>query len=112
MHGDEMEATIPFWSYWYFHLPNYALAAVFYTLFGRFLFSLFVPANWPNYIWRGFLKVTDWAVRLSRFLAPAVIPDGLLPLVAAFWIMAVRVAFNITMLTLELTPKLQPVAAS
>ena len=24
-----------FWSYWYFHIPNFVLAAVMYTLLGR-----------------------------------------------------------------------------
>jgi len=109
---DRMEATIPFWSYWYYHLPNYALAVLFYTLIGRFMFSMFVPPNWPNYIWRGFLLITEWSVRLTRYLAPAVIPYGLLPLVAAFWAMAARVVFNVVMLGLELAPRVQPVAGS
>lgn len=104
-----MEATIPFWSHWYFHLPNYVLAAIFYTLFGRFLFSLFVPHEWPNYIWRGFRMATDWVLVLARPLAPMVIPYGLLPLVAAFWVMALRVAFNVVMLQYGLVPTLQPV---
>ncbi|MFM2042820.1 MAG: hypothetical protein RLY86_1396 [Pseudomonadota bacterium] len=106
-----MDATIPFWSHWYFHLPTYALAMLFYTLLGRFMFSLFVPHDWPNYIWRGFRLITDWAVAGARVLAPRVVPDGLLPLVAAFWAMAARVAFSVTMVTLDLAPRLQPAAS-
>lgn len=105
-----MEATIPFWSHWYFHIPNYLLAAVFYTLFGRFLFSLFVPHDWPNYIWRGFRYVTDWSLAAVRPITPWAIPYGLLPLVAAFWVMAVRVAFNLVMISNGWAPTLQPVA--
>lgn len=106
-----MEATIPFWSYWYFQVPNYLLAALFYTLLGRFVISLFVPENWGNYIWRAFKLSTDWYLRLVRYLAPAIIPCGLLPLVGAFWAMAARVAFSVGMLAADLAPKLQPVAA-
>ncbi|TIV11798.1 MAG: YggT family protein, partial [Mesorhizobium sp.] len=43
-----------FWSYWYFHIPNFILAAVMYTLMGRLLLGLFVPESWDNYIWRFF----------------------------------------------------------
>ena len=48
-----------FWTYWYFHIPNFVLAAVMYTLLGRLVLGFFVPENWDNYIWRGFKRVTD-----------------------------------------------------
>lgn len=103
-----MDATIPFWSHWYFHLPNYALAALFYTLLGRFLLSLFVPPDWPNYIWRAFTGLTGWSLAVVRGITPHAVPDGLLPLAAAFWVLAVRAAFAIGMLTYGLAPPLRP----
>ena len=33
------------WSYWYFHIPNYFLSLVFYCLFGRFFLSFFLPPD-------------------------------------------------------------------
>ena len=38
------------WSYWYFQVPNFVLAALVYTLLGRFVLGFFVPADWDNYI--------------------------------------------------------------
>ena len=31
--------------YWYYHLPNFVLAALMYTLLGRVLLSLFLDAD-------------------------------------------------------------------
>ncbi|NJL07638.1 MAG: hypothetical protein HC900_04765 [Methylacidiphilales bacterium] len=31
--------------YWYFHLPNFVLAALFYTLLGRVLLGIVVDAD-------------------------------------------------------------------
>jgi len=33
------------WSYWYFHFPNYAFSVLFWTLIGRFMFALFLPPD-------------------------------------------------------------------
>ena len=38
----------PFWQHWYFHLPNYALAVLVYTLFGRFVLSLLLSPDTKN----------------------------------------------------------------
>ncbi len=81
-----------FWSYWYFHIPNYVLAAVMYTLIGRLLLGFFVPENWDNYIWRGFRLVTDPVVRVVRAITPDVIAQPGLLVFAALWMMVLRVA--------------------
>jgi hypothetical protein len=47
------------WSYWYFHLPNYAFAVLFWTLIGRFMFGFFLPPDSPNYIYRWFCRLTE-----------------------------------------------------
>ena len=98
------------WSYWYFHLPNYAFAVIFYTLFGRFLLGMFVPPNTTNYIYRWFCRLTDWWIRPVAFITPSIFPPGLLPPIAAFWIVIVRVAFFMTMFAAGLTPRLTPPA--
>src|SRR3546814_7620969 len=52
-----MDAANPFWTYWYFHVPNYVIAALVYTLVARFGLSLFVSRDWQHYIWRFFLRL-------------------------------------------------------
>ncbi len=52
------------WTYWYFHIPNFVLAALVYTLIGRFVLGFFVPENWDNYIWRAFRRLTDPVVQV------------------------------------------------
>lgn len=94
------------WSYWYFHLPNYALAVVFYTMFGRFALGLFLPPDSPNYIYRWFRRLTEWFVRPVAFATPSDIPPAFLPLAAAFWIAVVRVSFFALMFSAGLTPRL------
>ena len=46
-------------TYWYFHLPNFVLAALMYTLLGRAFSGCSCRRNSQNYIWRFFCRVTD-----------------------------------------------------
>ena len=54
-----MDKTIAFLPYWYYHLPNFVLAALMYTLLGRVILGLFLDHDSPNYIWRFFCRITD-----------------------------------------------------
>jgi YggT family protein len=65
-----VSTTIPILSYWYYHLPNFMLAALMYTLLGRVLLSLFVEPDSSNYIWRFFCFVTDPFVALVASVTP------------------------------------------
>ena len=93
-----------FWSYWYFHIPNFVLAAVMYTLIGRLLLGLFVAEDWDNYIWRAFKRVTDPTVGAVRAITPAALPHQVVLVFAVLWLMAIRVAFIIVLLRLGLAP--------
>ena len=93
-------------AYWYFHLPNYAFAILFYTLFGRFLLSFFLPPDSPNYIYRWFRRLTDWLMPPITFITPSIMPPAALPLVAAFWIAMARVAFFAALHAAGLTPRM------
>lgn len=95
-----------FWSYWYYNIPNYLLAAVMYTLLARFLMQFFVPPNWPNYIWRWFLRLTDWAVAVTRAATPSYIGPTLLPLFGALWIFFLRLGATLVLASQGLAPKL------
>ncbi|HXV23696.1 MAG TPA: YggT family protein [Alphaproteobacteria bacterium] len=81
----------PFWQHWYFHLPNYALAALVYTMLGRFLLSLVLRPDTQNYIQRWFVRLTEPVIRIVRSITPAMVPHGVLPLVAAIWLTLLRV---------------------
>jgi YggT family protein len=80
-------------TYWYFHIPNFLLAALMYTLLGRALLSLFVDANSENYIWRFFCRVTDPFLRLIGKITPRAVPPQILWLFGFVWVFWLRVLF-------------------
>ncbi len=94
------------WSYWYFHLPNYAFSVLFYTLWGRFLLGMFLKPGTQNYIYRWFCRLTDWLVRPVAFITPNIILPTLIPPVASFWVVILRIAFFAIMFEAGLTPRL------
>ncbi|MBI3452062.1 MAG: YggT family protein [Rhodospirillales bacterium] len=105
-----MQGQNIWWDYWYFHLTNYALAALLYTLLGRFLLGVLLPPDSPNYIYRWFCRLTDFVVRWTSFITPAYVATRYVPLAAAFWLAAVRLALYIVLYQFGLLPKivLQP----
>ncbi|HLA03588.1 MAG TPA: hypothetical protein VJ019_12565 [Aestuariivirga sp.] len=94
----------PLLQYWYFHLPNFIIAAVMYSVLGRLTLSFFVNPNWKNYIWRAFVKLTDPVIRLVRFVTPAVFPDVLVLVFAFFWLMAARIVLLVVLGNFGLLP--------
>jgi YggT family protein len=93
------------WSYWYFHFPNYAFSVLFWTLIGRFMFGLFLPPDSPNYIYRWFRRLTDWLMPPVLAITHPIMPPWTLALVAAFWVAMARVAFFMMMYAAGLTPR-------
>ena len=96
---------IRFSTYWYFHLPNFILAALMYTLLGRALLGLIVEPNSSNYIWRFFCRITDPVVaahcrRHAEGAAPVVV--WLFGVVWLFWL---RVGLLYVFLLLGAVPK-------
>ena len=85
----------PFWQQWYFHLPNYALALLAYTLIGRFLLSLILRPDSRNYIRRFFVQLTEPVLRIVRLITPELVPQPLLPLIGVVWLELLRVALFI-----------------
>ena len=93
-------------TYWYFHLPNFALAALMYTMLGRVLLGLMVDADSPNYIWRFFCRITDPVVVLIAIVTPKAAPPVVLWLFGFVWLFWLRVMLHYTLLMLNLAPKL------
>lgn len=75
---------------WHFHLPNYLLAAVMYSLLGRFILSLFLQPDSKNYIFRAFVRITDPILIPVRFITPAVVPYMLVLVFAVLWTLVLR----------------------
>jgi len=98
----------PFWSYLHFHLPNYALAVVFYTLWARFLLSFILRPDTTNYIFRWFVRLTQWVCVPVRFLTPRFVPSVYIPPLASLWIALARVALFVIMFQLGIAPKAAP----
>jgi YggT family protein len=99
---DFLWGFLPFW------LLTYALAAVAWTCVGRFLLQFALPPDSPNYIWRAFRALTDWAVAAARRLVPSYVTPPFLPLVAAFWLFGLRVVLGLGMLAAGWAPRLTP----
>ena len=87
-----MDAPVQFYEYWYFHLPNYLLAVLMYSLLGRFLLTLVFPPDSKNYIFRAFIAVTDPVVAAVRFVTPRAVPALVTVLFSAVWLLVMRFA--------------------
>ena len=92
--------------YWPFHVANYLLAVVAYTLIGRSLLSLFVPQTSNFFVMRFFRMITDPFIRAFRLVTPGFLHPFAVPLYVAFWIFVLRLAFGITMLKFGFAPVL------
>jgi len=105
MDRSSVESPFALLSYWYFHLPNFLLAALMYTLLGRVLLSFFVDADSPNYIWRFFCRVTDPFVAAIAYVTPKAVLPRVLWLFGFVWVFWLRVAFVYAYAVLGLLPR-------
>ena len=97
---------VPFLTYWYFHLPNFVLAALMYTLLGRVLLGAVRRA--------GFRRTTSGAssaaspIRSSPLIA-LVTPKAAAPVVVwlfgVVWLFWLRVGLLYLFLLLGAVPK-------
>src|SRR6187397_79217 len=78
-------------TYWYFHLPNFILAALMYTLLGRVLLGLIVAPDFSNYIWRFFCRITDPVVAAVAVVTPKAAAPVVVWLFGVVWLFWLRV---------------------
>ena len=93
-----------FFTYWYFHVPNLIMAALIYTLIGRYLLTLLFRKNPDAVILRVFQSVTDPVLRVIRVITPAVVPNGLVMVFAIAWLMAGRMFWFSTCVAAGMSP--------
>lgn len=91
-----MSPTESFLTYWYFHIPNLLMAALIYTLIGRYLLSLFFGPDSKAVLLKVFAAVTNPVVKCVRTITPAVVPNGLVLVFAVAWLMAARLFLFLT----------------
>jgi len=100
--------TIPVLSLWYYHLPNFVLAAVMYTLLGRVLLAQFVEPDSSNYIWRFFCRVTDPVVAAVALATPRAAAPVVVWLFGFVWLFWLRVLLLYAFLVVGLGPSTGP----
>lgn len=85
-----MDAANPIYTYWYFHLPNFILAALMYTLIGRFVLGFIFDEKSDNFIWRFFILITEPVAKVVGFFTPQAVPPTIVLLLAVVWVFALR----------------------
>ena len=99
-----MTPTQSFLTYWYFHIPNLLLAALIYTLIGRFLLALFFRRTPDAVLLKVFETVTDPVVKSVRMITPAIVPNGLVIVFSIAWLMALRMGWYLTCVAAGMKP--------
>ena len=92
-------------SQWYFHLPNFILAALMYTLLGRALLGLIVQPDSSNYIWRFFCRITDPVVAAVALVTPKAAAPVIVWLFGVVWLFWLRVGLLYLFLVLGAFPR-------
>ena len=101
-----MQASIPFWSLWYFHLPNFVLAVVMYSMLGRVVLGLILDHDSKNYIWRAFCAITDPFVKMFAVVTPKTTAPVVLWLFGFVWLFWLRVLLLVIFLQFGAIPKI------
>lgn len=99
-----MTPTESFFAHWYFHLPNLVMAALIYSLIGRYLLELFFAKKPDAVILKVFRQVTQPVVGAVRAVTPLVVPDGLVVVLAIVWLMALRMFLYLTIIAAGVKP--------
>ncbi|MDZ4791263.1 MAG: hypothetical protein SGJ17_08660 [Hyphomicrobiales bacterium] len=78
-------------AFWLFHLPQFVLAALMYTLLGRFLMSLFYKPDSDKVLWRTFQSITQPFIASTKAITPKAVPDNVIVLFAFVWALFARI---------------------
>lgn len=99
-----MTLSETFFTHWYFHIPNLIMAALIYTLIGRYLLELLFSKKPDAVMVKVFRQVTSPVVGAVRFVTPAVVPDGLVIVFSIIWLMALRMFLYLTIIAAGVKP--------
>jgi YggT family protein len=101
-----LQPAYPIFALWYYHLPNFVLAALMYTLLGRALLGLIVQPDSSNYIWRFFCRFTDPAVAVVALVTPKAAAPVIVWLFGFVWLFWLRVLLLHFFLYLGAVPRI------
>jgi hypothetical protein len=101
-----MTPTESFFAHWYFHLPNLILAAMIYSLIGRYLLEVLLARRPDAVILSVFRNVTRPVVGAIRWVTPRIVPDGLVIVLAICWLMAARMFWFLTCVAAGMRPSI------
>lgn len=90
--------------YWYYLIPSYLLAAVMWTMAGRFLLQFMVADPSKNYIMNAFVRITDPFYRLFGIITPGFLHPAFYPLYYGFLLFVLRLVLHAVFFSLGLTP--------
>jgi YggT family protein len=99
-----MTPSQSFFAHWYFHLPNLAMAALTYTLVGRYILALFLDQD--RVLVRVFNSVTDPVLAVVGAITPRIVPAGLLVVFAMIWLFVARIALFFILAMMGIRPTL------
>lgn len=99
-----MTPSQSFFAHWYFHIPNLAMAALTYTLIGRYILSMLLADD--RVIVRVFSSVTDPVLKAVGFITPRIVPNGLLIVFAIVWLFVARILLFFVLALMGIRPVL------
>ncbi|MCZ8100933.1 MAG: hypothetical protein O9972_23860 [Burkholderiales bacterium] len=92
--------------FWLYQVPNLALAALMYTLLGRFVLSLFFPPDSEKVIWKTFSQITWPAIAAVKLVTPIVVHERVVVLLAFTWVLFIRMVIFVGFAAMGLLPKI------
>lgn len=101
-----MSVSQSFFAHWYFHVPNLVMAALIYTLIGRYVLEILFSSRPDAVILTVFRTITDPFVHLVRAITPRIVPDGLVVVLAVCWLMALRMFWFLTCIAAGMRPNI------
>jgi uncharacterized protein YggT (Ycf19 family) len=103
-----MSATETFLQHWYFHIPNLVMAALIYTLIGYFVLALVFGyfKRDDAVILKVFASIANPVLGAVRFVTPQIVPNGVVPIFAIAWLMALRMFWFLTCVAAGMRPQI------
>ncbi len=92
-------------TFWLYSIANYVLSALMYSLLARFVLSFFMEPDSTNYIYRFFVRITAPVIGAVSLVTPRAVPDLLVVVLAAVWILILRFAFLVAYAQSGLMPQ-------
>ncbi len=92
--------------FWLYQVPNLLLAALMYTLLGRFILSLMFPPDSDKVIWRTFCQITAPVMAAVKVVTPLAVHERILVLLAFTWLLFVRMLLFVSFAAAGLLPQI------